>query len=172
MYEALESGMVLVGDDRDACKMWCFDGREMFAYMVKECQLDPAWSMRRDLTPSDVCQFSVASSHTGVACHGCRRGEPASCSISLNLPFDQEQVLCRRWNKECVKPGHSCWRRVVDCSQVAWPRAWKAVVRGTRGMLRTLKLSHEVFDLSTARHHIDEMVSSIQAHSDMCWKCG
>ena len=37
------------------CLWWCVDGREMFAYVVKKFQLDPAWSMRRDLTPSDVC---------------------------------------------------------------------------------------------------------------------
>ena len=55
MYEALGSGLVLVGDDRDACKMWCVDGREMFAHVVEECQPDPAWTMRRDFTPNDVC---------------------------------------------------------------------------------------------------------------------
>ena len=31
MYEALESDLVLVGVDRDACKMWCVDGRKIFA---------------------------------------------------------------------------------------------------------------------------------------------
>ena len=171
MYEALESGMVLVGDDRDACKVWCVDGREMFAYMVKECQLDLAWSMRRDLTPSDVCQFSVARAMLGLPAW-LRRGEPGPVRSPSIFPLIKSKCFADDGTKTCVKPGHSCWRRVVDCSQVAWPRAWKAVARGTRGLLRTLNLSHEVFDLSKARHHIDEMVSSIQAHSDMCWKCG
>ena len=36
------------------------------------------------------------------------------------------------------------------------------MARGTRGLLRTLNLSHELFELSKARHHIDEMVHSIE----------
>ena len=110
-----------------------------------------------------------------VTCWGClrwlRRVNLAACDLRQSSLLIKSK--CRRWNKNVCET----WAFILaqgrgDCSQVPWPRAWKAVSRGTRGLLRTLNFSLQVFDLSKARHHIDEMVRGIQAHSDMCWKCG
>ena len=79
-----------------------------------------------------------------------RRGEPGRVRSPSIFPLTKSRCFADDGTKTCVNPGHSCWRRVVDCSQVAWPRAWKAEARGTRGRLRTVNSSHEVFDLSQA----------------------
>ena len=101
MYEALGSGLVLVGDDRDACKMWCVDGREMFAHVVEECQPDPAWTMRRDFTPHDVCQFSVARAVLGLPAW-LRRGEPGCVRSPSIFPLTKsrcfaDENVCEPW---------------------------------------------------------------------------
>ena len=61
LHEALDSGLVLVGDNRDACKLWFIDGYEVFAYMVGEFQQDESRTLSTDLSPDDVCQFSFAT---------------------------------------------------------------------------------------------------------------
>ena len=60
----------------DACKCGVLMVVKCLRRWSKECQLDPAWSTRRDLTPSDVCQFSVAQAMLGLPAW-LPRGEPS-----------------------------------------------------------------------------------------------
>ena len=93
-----------------------------------------------------------------------RRGEPGRVRSPSIFPLTKSRCFADDGTKTCVNPGHSCWRRVVDCSQVAWPRAWKAEARGTRGRLRNCQFIPRSVRFIASR--------GIQVHSDRCWKCG
>ena len=59
--EALDSVLVLVGDDRDACTMWFIYGHEtfVFTWRSKEGQEDE-WTQTTKVSLDDRCQFSLA----------------------------------------------------------------------------------------------------------------
>ena len=73
----------------------------------------------------------------------------------------------------CSKPGHSCFRRVIDASQPLAKRGWRALSRGARGVLRLAGISLEVWDLRSARTALDDMLDGLtEPPTSTCCRCG
>ena len=153
VYEALVYDLVLEGDDRDGCKMWCVDGCEI----LRIWSLDPAWNMRRHVTSSDVCLFSVARDILGQLTWLWRR-EPGRVWSPSIIPLIKSKCLIDDGSKSMLTQGRwllpSCVTSSTDSrDQTTDERTWS---------VHLFRVRH---------HHIDEMMRGIQVHSDMRWKC-
>ena len=75
--------------------------------------------------------------------------------------------------RHCCNVGHSCMRRVIDCSYIPHKMAWRSVARGIKAVARLGGPGCEIFDISQLRPELDSMFHELDMPpARCCWRCG
>jgi len=135
--EACGSGMALVGDDRDASKMWLVEACPMFLHLLSAILADPAWIRMPSISTDDVVRMMWAKCYLGLPAW-LRRGA-TRCRPPSVFPLIKSKCWADSGIRLCVKAGHSCWRRVIGSGEQPWASGWRTMGRAARGVLRMAK---------------------------------
>ena len=75
--------------------------------------------------------------------------------------------------RRCWKVGHSCMRRVIDCSSVPHKISRRSVPGAIRTVARLGGPVCEIFDISQLRFELDSMFQELDTPPSRCyWRCG
>ena len=172
---AVVCGAVILGDDREANKAWCVDRQELFLYLTSQLLQDKhTWTYRPGLKESDVCTLLLTKSSLGLSAwiragyKGIGEVRPACLFLLVKSKCFLDSGV-----HHCCKVGHSCMRRVIDCSSVPHKMAWCSVARAIRAVARFGGPRCEFFDSSQLRPEVDRMFQELDtAPARCCWRCG
>ena len=172
-------GQVLAADDRRPDRIWAGDRGQLMAYYLAAADADPGWHRQPQLTDADGRAWQWARAQAGLPVFLRPRapslGSTRSQDLSMphSFPLIKSKCVAPDGVHTCRKLGHSCFRRVVDASQLLAKRGWKAVSRGARGVLRVACVSREVWDMRCARAELDAMMADLRAPATRdCCRCG
>ena len=135
---AVRDSEVLLADDREANKAWCLDRKELFLYLTSQLLQDRhTWTFRPGLQEIDVCAFLLTKSILGLL-NWIRAGYKGVGDVrpACLFPLVKSKCFLDSGVRRCCKAGHSCMRRVIDCSSVPHKMAWRSVARAIRTMAR------------------------------------
>ena len=126
---AMRHGDVLLADNWEANKAWCVDRQELFLYLTSQLLQDKhTWTFRPGLQERDVCTLLLTKSILGLPSwiragyKGIGEVRPACLFLLVKSKCFLDSGVC-----QCCKVGHSCMRRVIDCSSVPHKMAWRSV---------------------------------------------
>ena len=126
---AVRGGAVILADDREANKAWCVDRQELFLCLKSQLlQNKHTWTHRPGLQESDVCTLHLTESLLGLP-DWIRAGYRGVGNIrpACLFPLVKSTCFLDSGVRRCCKVGHSCMKRVIDCSSV--DRAIRTVAR-------------------------------------------
>ena len=131
------------------------------------CKTSIPWTYRPGLQESDVCTLLLTKSVLGLL--DWIRAGYKGVGDSVPVPAGQPRVCLGLWVRRC-KVGHSCMRRVIDCSSVPHKLAWRSVGSGLQPALvgpgaKILKFYRGDL-LSTLFQELDT------PSPRCCWRCG
>ena len=172
---AVRCGAVILEDDREANKAWCVDRQELFLYLTSQLLQDKhTWTYRPGLKESDVCTLLLTQSILDLpawiraGCKGIGEVRPACLFLLVKSKCFLDSGV-----RHCCKVGHSCMRRVIDCSSVPHKMAWCGVARAIRAVARFGRPWCGIFDISQLRPAVDRMFQELDtAPARCCWRCG
>ena len=176
-YEFLMSSMVLqskvrVFDDKLSTKIWSCSAVQLFATLVASLEQDELWSLHPRLTITDVQAAGHAKAVLGIPwflrTRVGLRGQPGYPKL---FAFVKSKCFADSGKKVCQKPNHSCFRRVMDTSQVAFASSWKVLGRAVRAVMQAIG-GHEVYDQSEAGERVAALFSSLGPPASQCKVCG
>ena len=171
----MRCGAVILEDDREANKAWCVDRQELFLYLTSQLLQDKhTWTYRPGLKESDVCTLLLTQSILGLPAW-IRAGYKGIGEVRLACLFLLVKSKCFLDSgvRHCCKVGHSCVRRVIDCSSVPHKMAWCSVARAIRAVARFGGPRCGIFDISQLRPAVDRMFQELDtAPARCCWRCG
>ena len=173
MRGVMHQGWALIGDDRDAGKVWRVRPEEMFLHMTSAMLDDPAtWCPWPDLHPDQVVSYMWARSKLGLP-GWLRKSAAPTCRPPSVFPLVKSKCFLDDGTRRCTKVAHSCWRRVIDCSGLPFARGWKAIARAARAVVRTSGLSRELFNIAQLRPELQEGLLRLNAPPVCkCSRCG
>ena len=168
---AVRNGDVFLADDREANKAWI--GWNCSISRRNCCKTSIPGHLRPGLQELDVCTLLLTKSGSSWLDTGwvLRGWGHSSC---LPVPTGQIQVLPGLGRgRRCCKVGHSCMRRVIDCSSVPHKMAWRSVARSIRMVARLGGRGCEIFVVSPLRFELDSVIEELDTPpSRCCWRCG
>ena len=132
---AVRNRDVLLVDDREANKAWCVDRQELFLYLMSQLLQDKhTWTLRPGLQERDVCTLPLTKSILGLP-GWIRAGYRGVGDIrpACLFPLVKSKCFLDSGFRRCCKAGHSCMRRVIDCSH---KMAWRSVARAIQTVAR------------------------------------
>ena len=135
---ALRHSDVLLADDREANKAWCVDRKELFLYLTSQLLQDMhTWTFRPGLQEKDVCALLLTKSILGLP-NWIRAGYKGVGDVrpACLFPLVKSKCFLDSGVRRCCKVGHSCVRRVIDCSSLPHKMAWRSVARAIRTVAR------------------------------------
>ena len=102
------------------------------------------------------------------------QGGPApEWAAPILFPLVKSKCYSDSGQRISEKPGHSCWRRILDVSRMPHAYGWRVIGRAVRGLLEATGASHELFNISHARGRLDRLVGAIIASpSPRRLRCG
>ena len=131
---AVRHSDVLLVDDREANKAWCVDRKELFLYLTSQLLQDRhTWTFGHGLQEKDVCTLLLTGSILGLP-NWIRAGYKGVGDVrpACLFPLVKSKCFLDSGVRRCCKVGHSCMRRVIDCSSVPHKMAWRSVARAIR----------------------------------------
>ena len=135
---AVRDGDVLLADEREANKAWCVDWQELFLRLTSQLLKDKhTWTFRPGLWERDVCTLLLTKSILGLP-GWIRAGYQGSGDIrpACMLRLVKSKSFLDSVVRRCCKDGHSCMRKVIDCSSVPHKMAWRSVAQAIRAVSR------------------------------------
>ena len=129
------------------------DRQELFLYFTSHMLQDKhTWTLRPGLQESDVCTLLLTKSILGLP-SWIRAGYKGVGNIrpACIFPLVKSNCFLDSGVRRCCKAGHSCMRRVIDCSSVPHKMAWRSVARAIRTVARLGGPGCEIFDISQLR---------------------
>ena len=160
---AVRDSHVFLADDREANKAWCVDRNELFLYLMSQLSQDRhTWTFRPTKSILGLPNWKRAG-YKGV-------GDVRPACL---FPLIKSKCFLDSGVRRCCKCGHSCMRRVIDCSSVPHKMAWRNVARAVRTVARLGGPGCEIFDTSQLRYELDSMFQELDTPpSRCCWRCG
>ena len=158
---------VVVQDDKLPNKAWKVAPKDLFLKLLSDLLHDSRWTLRPDLTSTDVTAWSFARSLLGLPPF-LRKGRTGRMSAPTLFAKVKSKCFDDAGKHVCCKPGHSCLRRILDFSKSPYPAGWRTLSRAVQGMVGNSGISHEVFKLHSARDALDTMVASLQVPGPGC----
>ena len=151
-------------------------GRNEFLYLTSQLLQDRhTWTFRHGIQERDVCTLLLTNSMLGLPCW-IRAGHQGVGDVrpACLFPLVKSKCFLDSGVRRCCKVGHSCMRRVIDCSSVQITRWLGAVIaRGIRAVPRLGGPGCEFFDISQLRYDLDIMFQDLNTPpSRCCWRCG
>ena len=141
------------------------------AIVARQAYLD---THRPGLKESDVCTLLLTQSILGLPAwiragyKGIGEVRPACLFLLVKSKCFLDSGV-----RHCCKVGHSCMRRVIDCSSVPHKMAWCSVARAIRAVARFGGPRCGIFDISQLRPAVDRMFQELDtAPARCCWRCG
>ena len=186
-WQAMESEMqqvlddsdecVIISDDKDCDKVWACDGQDLFRYLHQQALMDPDWRLRLDISPRDaaVWMWGRAVAALPEWLRTPRFLPPVSASTRPPYVFPTVKGKCfsPSGQRICQKPFHSCFRRVVNCSDAPGSRGFQIIGRAARDLLYRSGLSCEVFNLNRAATELRDLRLSLPVDiAPACCACG
>ena len=172
LREGLRQGLCRVQDDKHPLKAWTCDGNELATAMVASIACDKSWQLHPDISIESVRTLGYLKADLGIPWFLKSRVGPAPATgVPVLFPFIKSKCYDNAGRKTCSKPGHSCFRRVLDTSQVAFSSAWRTLGRGIRCVVADLN-GHEVFDASVAGSSLRMLLNSLEPCTGHCKVCG
>ena len=120
LKKAVGSGAVILADDREANKTWCVDWQELFLYLTSQLLQDKhTWTHRPGPEERDVCTLPLTKFILSLPgwIRAANRGIGDIRTACL-FPLVKSKCFLDSGVRRCCKVGHSCMRRVIDCSSV------------------------------------------------------
>ena len=134
--------------------------------VARQAHLDiPAW---------DVCTLLLTKSILGLP-KWIRAGYQGVGDVrpACLFPLVKSKCILDSGVRRCYKAGHSCMKRVIDCSSVLHKMAWRSVALAIRAVSRLSGSGCEFFDTSQLRCELDSMFQELDTPpSRCCWRCG
>ena len=89
------------------------------------------------------------------------------------FPLVKSKCFSDLGHRICLKLGHSCWRRVINCCQLPAARGWRTISRAGRFILQQLDVSCETWSMDQAATDLVSMVASLEpkASHHRCRRC-
>ena len=156
-------------------KAWCVYRHELFFYLTSQLLQDKhTRTFRPGLRERDVCTLLLTKSILGLPCW-LRAGYKGIGEVrpACLFPLVKSKCFLDSGVRRCCKVGHSCMRRVIDCSSVPHNMAWRSLARAIRTIARLGGPGCEIFDISQLRFELDSMFQELDTSpSRCCWRCG
>lgn len=163
---------VLMKDDRGPCKLWLCDVNEAFLHLIDAVRRDTAvWTRMHGIDRSFAERWYWTIPFLGL---------PSSLHDkwkTCRVPTCWHLVKTKCWgdgcSHHCSKAGHSCWRRVIDCSGLPCPRGWRTLSRAARAIARLGRFPLEIWRLSYLRQGLEDMLQDLPSEdpSPCCLRC-
>ena len=107
----------VVGDDKQAGKVWGIDELELQILVLSDVLKDPHWHLLENFNPGWPMSLMVAKGILGLP--EWLRVKKKGLDLSTP-PILFPLIKSKCWSDDgvhvCTKPGHSCLRKVIDIS--------------------------------------------------------
>ena len=178
MEERMEAARLpnrcLVQDDRDRTKVWSVKPSELVYNVLYNIALDPAWKILPTVDVQELGALGYAKGVLGLpAFLTTRKGPFARTGLPNLFVFVKSKCYADDGAHTCIKPNHSCARRVIDRCAIPYRRSWRMLGRGIRGVVQSLS-GHEVFAAKDAGVRLRDMLSHLRPPAvdpDGCSRC-
>ena len=166
----------LMGDDRASGKAWLAPKTQVFLYLLWGVLSAVEWCFRPELSKKAAQILEYAKGMAGLPAFLRRRrfprGSPQHTHATM-FPLVKSKCHEDTGRKKCEKPGHSCWRRVLDFSRAPFARGWKVISRAARGVVLAIDPSVEVTELKMTGRTFEEMYKkAARSTTGCCERCG
>ena len=155
---------IFFGDDKSATKLWSVKANELHCYMLSTLLSTPGWSITR-MSLQAALAYEVGRAKACLPPFLTRRPVTGNAAPPSMFPLCKSKCFTDDGDKKCVVQGHSCMRRVIDCSRAPFRFAWRMISRGARGVIASVCVTHELFDLDMLRPMLDARLKAL-SHSD------
>ena len=151
---------VIFGDDKKRDRLWFCDSSELHVYTLGQLLSQDAWAPTK-MSPATLLSYEIGRAQAALPRFLTRRPLGSNIGPPTLFPLCKSKCFTALGEHVCSKVGHSCMRRVINCSRMPYKYAWRLVSRAIRAVVISVGISQEIADLGALRGVLDSRMEAI-----------
>lgn len=163
---------VTVPDDKEPGRAWGASSAEVAVEFMlgRFLAVSPPWKLKPELNAQTVEVMEASRAQAALPARLLRGGRGAAQKRpQLASPLVKSKCVGPDGQRVCDRPGHWCWRRVLDQGGVPYASAWKVSARAVVAVARDSGCTSEAYGLDQLRPCLERALDGLTAA--VPWSC-